>query len=287
MNWDVVYSGFQLGIEISFIALGLAWVLSVLKFLNFAHGDLISLGAYLTYAVRGASGWSFGVCAGISAILTGCVGVLIERFAFRPLRSRRLSMFLSSLGVSLILNAGLSLWFGSTARVYDYAPKSAIRLGSLAITGPDMAILFMLVAVLAASWWVLRRSLFGIALRAVSDNPTGVALLGISSDGLIAGTFFISSALAALSGTFLGLTGSLQPNMGFRYAVWAFAVVVLAGFGSVLGIIVTGTITGIIIAVTIAHWHTYDYVNVVLFSLMSAMLFLKPQGIFGLRMRRS
>jgi branched-chain amino acid transport system permease protein len=285
MSWTVLLSGLELGVELALIALGMAWVMSILKFLNFAHGDLISLGAYATYWLRLQTHWPFALCVALSAVIVGIAGVLIERVAYRPLRQRRLSMFLCSVGVSLMLNAALGLSFGPQARVFDYTPPQ-FGLGGSVVSALDAALLLLLVVVLLGSAWMLQRTQVGAAIRAVSENAQAVALLGISVDGLVSLTFFISAALAAVCGSMLGLAGTLHPDMGFRYMIWAFAVIVLAGFGSIRGIAVTGLLTGILISATIAILHTYDYVNVVLFGLMTLMLVFLPEGVFGMRLRR-
>lgn len=285
MNTDVLLSGISIGLLISFVALGFALTFSVLKFINFAHSDLLTVGAYLTYVCTQTLGLNILLGAAIAVAATGLLGVLIERFAFRPLRNQRLSMFVSSFGVSLVLNAVITLCFGSSSRVLSNY-EGSVQAGSLRLSYVELwafltfAGLFLLIA------YTLRRTQYGLAIRAVAENWDGVAFLGIPCDRLVSITFFVSSALAATAGIMLAMMSGLTPQMGQRYGIWAFAIVVVAGLGNVMGIPITGLFTGVVIAGVMATFGSYTYVNVALFGLMSLVLLTRPEGVSGLRLRR-
>lgn len=285
MNADALLSGISIGLLISFVALGFALTFSVLKFINFAHSDLLTVGAYLTYLCTRTFGLNILFGAAIAIAATGLLGALIERFAFRPLRNQRLSMFVSSFGVSLVLNAVITLCFGSSSRLLSsYA--GTVQAGPVRLTYVELwafltfAALFLLIA------YTLQRTQYGLAIRAVAENWDGVALLGIPCDRLVSITFFVSSSLAATAGIMLAMMSGLTPQMGQRYGIWAFAIVVVAGLGNILGIPITGLLTGVVIAAVMATFGSYTYVNVALFGIMSLVLLTRPEGIFGLRLRR-
>jgi branched-subunit amino acid ABC-type transport system permease component len=284
MNLEAIVFGLSIGLLISFVAFGFALTFSVMKFINFAHSDLLTIGAYCTFVCTKIIGLNLILGAIIGIAITGLLGVLMERLVFRPLSSQRLSMFVSSLGISLVLNATMTLCFGSSSRTLS-GYVGTIKAGPIRLTYPELfafivfGVIFVLVSI------GLRRTQYGLALRAIAENRDGVAVLGIPCNRLASATFFISASLAALAGVLLGLMHDVTPQMGQRYGIWSFAIVVVSGLGNISGIPITGLIAGIIIALVMFIFGSYTYVNVALFGIMSLILLTRPEGLFSIRLR--
>ncbi len=273
---ELLRSGLELGSLIAFIALGYALVFGLLRFVNFAHGDLVTLGGYSAWLAMTRAGVGLMTASLIAAITCGVAGIAIERLAFRPLRERRLSMFLASFGVSLLINAVITLAFGSTTRILmplDVSRQSLLPTVALGIT------------LVAGMLW-LTRSASGLAARGIADSPETAALAGIDVDRVVTVVFFLSSALAGLAGVFIAAGSGLTPDLGAKYGVQAFAVVVIAGFGSIAGIAAVGLLVGVVFNQAIYLTGSYSYANVALFAAMTVVLLLKPYGLFGIALRR-
>jgi branched-chain amino acid transport system permease protein len=272
--------GLVIGSLIAFVAVGYALVYSILKFINFAHGEIMALGGYLCYVcIRVFKIESFALAVLLSVLLTGLVGVLIERVAYRPLRSKgKLPMLLSSLGVSIIIQSGLSLYFGSSPLVYGVEDKLINLAGQPFYVREILVVIFLLLVFVAISI-ALKRSTIGLAVRSISSNSTRAMLLGIPINSIISIVFFIASALAAVAGISVGIENGLTPSLGFQYSIWAFAVAVIAGFGSIRGILVGGIIFGVIINFAIAYVSSL-FANSVALGIMTLILLIRPQGIF-------
>lgn len=281
---DLLINGVVIGVLIALVALGFALTFSILKFINFAHTDLITVGGYLAY-ICGRIKLSVVLSVIVATVLTGLLGVLIERLAYRPLRGQRLSMFLSSFGVSIVLNASVALCFGSTSRTLPIA-QNAVRIGGRTLAAAEVIALCLFLVLLPLSWFIFRKTRYGLAARAISENWDGVALLGIPCDRLVSCVFFVSSGLAALAGILLGSLYSLSPQMGHKYGIWAFVLVVVAGFGSILGIATTGLFAGLAITAVLYFFGSYTFVNAVLFGILTIVLLVRPDGLFGMRLRR-
>ncbi len=272
--------GLVIGSVIAFVAVGYALVYSVLKFINFAHGEVMALGAYLCYVFSNVIGVRpFALAVALAIGLTGFAGVLIERVAYKPLRSQgRLSMLLSSLGVSIVLQATIALVFGSSPLVYGVHDK-IIGLAGHALYVSELMIIVALLLVFGLITLALKTTNVGLAVRAISSNPTRTALLGVPIDQIVSVVFFIASALGAAAGISIAVGSGLQPEMGFEYTVWAFAAAVIAGLGSIRGILIGGLALGIVISFSIAHVSAL-LANSIALGLMSIVLLIRPQGIF-------
>lgn len=277
---EQLINGLVIGAVVAFVAVGYALIYSVLKFINFAHGEVMTLGAYLCYVLSTQLGVRpFAVAVAVAVLLSGCAGMLIERVAYRPLRSRgRLSMLLSSLGVSIVLQAATALAFGSSPLVYGVEDE-VIDLAGHPFYVRELMVICALTLVFALLSIALKRTNVGLAVRAISTNPTRTALLGVPTDLIVSVVFFIASALAAAAGISIGVASGLQPTMGFQYTVWAFAAAVIAGLGSIRGILIGGVALGVLIAFTIAHVSSL-LSNGVALVLMSLMLLARPRGLF-------
>ncbi len=278
MLTDILTFALEIGTLIALTALGYALIFSVLKFINFAHGELITVGAYAGALATSSLKTGLFLTTLVAFLVTGTLGVVIERLAFRRLRASRLSMFLSSFGVALVLNGVISLAFSSTARRVDI-------LGSQATLRP-INLLGLVVILATIATWVLNRTKFGLGLRALAADESGAELVGIQPDSLISVTFFVASGLAGVAGLILALTFGATPDLGGKYGIWAFAVVLMAGFGSVIGIIAVSLASGCVLGGVTYFFGNYSYGNAVLFGLMALTLLFRPNGLFGAELRR-
>lgn len=280
MILEQVTHGLMIGSIIAFIAIGYSLIYSILKFINFAHGEIMMLGAYSCYVFYSVLHIeSFAVSVLLSIFFTGIIGVVIEKVAYKPLRQKgRLSMLLSSLGVSIALQSSISLIFGSSPLVYGVSDP-VIKLACFPFYVRELLIIILLLLTFIGVSVALKRSRIGLSVRAISTNPTRVMLLGIPIDTIVSITFFIVSALAGIAGVSLAVENGLTPSMGFQYSIWAFAVAVIAGLGSIRGILVVGVLLGIIISLAFAYGSSL-FANAIALGMMSLILLLRPQGLF-------
>ncbi len=287
------------------VALGYTLVFSVLGVINFAQGALFSLGGYFTYLLMGGKigvngalpgcglpvGLPFWLALVLAALVSGLVGLVVERIAFAPLRRRGAEPLLSlitSLGAGVVLVNLLQILMGAEGYAF---PKEAAALAtlpaSLLIGGARMRtiqVLLLLIsalAVAALSLW-LERSRSGKAMRAVAEDATTATLLGINSEAIVRLAFLISGMLAGLGGGLIGVSVSLAgPYFGISYGLKGLAVLVLGGLGSVPGAIVGGLVMGLaeaLIPAAASGWR-----DGLAFAILFAVLVLRPSGLLGRR----
>jgi branched-chain amino acid transport system permease protein len=291
--------GLIAGATIGLGAIGVTLTYSILRFANFAHGEFISTGCYLTLAIAGAGGaWlpasraslgdfslSWGVIAAalLAVPLTGLVALGLDAVLFRPLRARgtAITAVIASFGASLALRALLELAFSSRPRYFTQDLQIAVPLGFGMRATPDELALLGLTAVLVVALHVfLTRTGTGRAMRAVSENPTLARVVGIDVAHVIRLTWLLGAGLAASAGILLGLVVQIRPSMGAELLLPLFAAAILGGIGSVPGALTGGLIVGIAEAATVqfagAEWRA-----AVAFLVLIAVLLLRPKGLFG------
>jgi branched-chain amino acid transport system permease protein len=300
-------NGLSIGSVYGIIALGYTLVFSILGIINFAHGAIVATGAYLTYALMGERFGFNGLLANsalpiqlpfpaalaLGSILTGLVGIGIERIAFRPLRQRGADPLLtvvSSLGMGLVIVNTIQYLVG--AETYTFPGTllgelpTAINLGSVEAPNLVRTVQIVMFAValeivtLLTLW--INTTRIGKAMRAVAEDPLTASLLGINVDAYIMLTFFISSVLAGVAGTLVGVSVSIAgPYFGIAFGLKGLAVIVLGGLGSIPGAIVGGLTLGMIEALVPAS--AVAYKDAIAFGLLFVMLLLRPQGLLGRR----
>jgi branched-chain amino acid transport system permease protein len=285
MDLSWLLGGLVIGTLLALVAVGLALTFSLLRFVNFAHGDLVAVGAYLTYVFLHYLKWHVILASVASVIITSALGALVERIAFRPLANSRLSMFVSSFGVSLVINAVLAVLFGSTTRSL-ISDIPAVRLWSWNILVPELAAIFIAPTAIIVVAILSRRTNIGLAARAIAENRALVDIAGISSGRVITVTFAVSAGMAAVAGSAFGALYGVSPQMGSRYGLWSFLVIILAGFGEIGGIALAALCTGVGIAGTMYYTGSYTAVHAVVFALMALALLVRPAGLFGRTLRK-
>ncbi len=283
-------NGFSLGAIYALIALGYTMVYGVLRLINFAHGDVYMLGAFAGYFIANAleldanpsifgtivvTIGSMGICA--------CIGVLIERFAYRPVRSHsRLTSLITAIGVSLLLEYGGQVVFGATPRFFPQMIRSrTYAFGGVQITNQSLLIIIVAVVVMFGLEFVVHRTKIGKAMRATSFNLSVAKLMGINTDFVIAFTFALGSALAAAGGVMVALAiPRIDPLMGLMTGLKAFVAAVLGGIGSIPGAMVGGVLIGLMETWLGATAYS-TYRDAVAFSVLILILLFRPAGIMG------
>jgi branched-chain amino acid transport system permease protein len=285
-------NGIHLGSIYALIALGYTMVYGVLRLINFAHGDVYMVGAYLGLMVAARLGAEAhpGVESALVVMLgsmAGCValGLVIERFAYRPLRrSPRLTALITAIGVSLLLENVIQLQFGPDPKYFpELLPSHPLLHTSLLTVESNSAIITLTAfALMGILWYIVTRTKMGKAMRAVSYDREAAQLMGINTDRVIAFTFALGSALAGAAGfLYPALSHTrVEPLIGVLPGLKAFVAAVLGGIGSIPGAMVGGLIMGIaeyaVVGVGQSAWR-----DAIAFVVLILILLLKPAGIFG------
>lgn len=266
---------------LSLVAVGLVMIFGIMGIINFAHGELFMIGAYVVVALYTDFHMPYILVVAIALVFVGCVGLLMERALFRPLRDNPLGGLVASIGFLMILQALVSMGFG--VRMEHVPPVTReILVFSDKIRLP-MQRLYVIVAaitLLGALWVFLRKTRFGWALRASAQDSEAAALQGISTRQTAKIAMFIGAALAGIAGALTAPLISVNPHMGHAVIIAAFIVIIVGGVGSIEG--------AVIASVAYAFVHTFvttfaDGViaDIVGLSLMLLMLVVKPTGLFG------
>lgn len=289
-------NGLTLGSVYALIALGYTLIYGVLQLLNFAHGDVYMIGAFIGFFVMiGLGGpaapivpvWLMIVAMFAAAMLgSGVLGVLIEQFAYRPLRnSPRIAPLISALGVSLFLQNAVLLLFGPRIRSYDttaYIPVgSGISIGGVRIDPMRLLVMILSVVLMVALVRVVNRTRFGRGMRAVAFDREAAVMMGIDVNRVVALTFFFASALAGAAGVMVGLVFFNVSNyMGFLAGLKGFTAAVVGGIGSVGGAMLGGLLIGLLESFA-AGYLSANFANVISFVALIAVMLIKPRGLLG------
>jgi len=286
--------GVAVGAIYALIALGYTMVYGILKLINFAHGDVVMLGAFVGYY---SGNWamarigrehpaSYLVAGGImllAMIVCGAFGYLNERIAYRPLRnSPRIASLITAIGVSFFLEYGGQLVFGPDPKFFPtLTPKHIIHFGGIVTTNYQIIVLIVAVIFMGLLQYIIYGTKFGRAMRAVSYNFETASLMGIPVDRVVSMTFVIGSALAAVAGILFGLSyPKIEPLMGILLGLKAFVSAVLGGIGNVSGAVVGGLTIGIIEAF-VAGSRFSNFRDAIAFVILIGILLFRPSGLFG------
>jgi branched-chain amino acid transport system permease protein len=294
--------GLTLGSVYALIALGYTLVYGVLKLLNFAHGDVYMVGSYIGFGVLQLLGgatspnvpaWALIVLITLAA-MAGCavLGVVIERFAYRPLRDApRIAPLISALGVSFFLSYSVQLLFGAQQRDYNLVAldNAALYFKGFTIDGVRVALARIItissaLALMLVLWFLVNRTRTGKAMRATSFDREAAAMMGIDIDRVIVFTFVLASALAGAAGVLSAIRIPTFPTIGFASGLKAFTAAVIGGIGSVPGAMVGGLLLGL------SESYAQGYIpgsagtrwsDLVIFSILVVFMIARPQGLLG------
>ncbi|HEY7268106.1 MAG TPA: branched-chain amino acid ABC transporter permease [Solirubrobacterales bacterium] len=276
-------NGLSLGSIYALGAVGLTLVYGILKLVNFAHGDFLTFGAYMAYLVNVT--WGMPLVVGVfwAMVATAILGLLLERVLWRPMRNKHaglLQLILMSIGLAFLLRAIIQ-WFWSTdIRVLDVNSTSTVDFLGLRIGQTQLIVVIVGVVVLVGIGLMLRLTLLGKRMRALSDDLELAETAGIDTGRVITYTWIFAGALAGLAGVLAAATTNLKPEMGFELLLPIFAAVILGGIGDAFGALAAGMVIGVMTEwstlVIDARWKT-----AVGFLVLIIVLILRPQGIFG------
>ncbi|MBT8165286.1 MAG: branched-chain amino acid ABC transporter permease [Acidimicrobiia bacterium] len=300
MFLDQLANGVVLGTIIALTAVGLSLIFGVTGLVNFAHGDLLTLGAVfaLVFTVPsdvdpGGIGLPFWLSVILAVALGGVVGGLLERGLFRPLRERNvggIALLIITIGLALVVRHVILLWIGGQGFGYGLELQRRESFLGLNMTPRDVMIVLISVAVMAWVGLFLMRSRTGKAMRALADNPDLAEASGIDVNRVIMLTWVMGGAVGALGGIFLGMTEQVRYTMGFNLLLLIFAAVILGGIGTAFGAMLGGLIIGVVTQVStllpVIETNT-DLKLAVALGIMVIVLLIRPQGILGKKERVS
>jgi branched-chain amino acid transport system permease protein len=289
-------NGITTGALYSLVALGFSMVYGVLKLLNFAHGDLYMVGAYIGFFViqwfGGAQHLTIAVplllviMFVLAAALVGGLGVAIERFAYRPLRDApRIAPLITAIGVSFFLESSALLLFGAQYRVYNTADfislSSGIQIGSVTIDSVQILVLVLGLLLMVGLQLLVNRTRLGRQMRAVAADREAAEMLGINVNFVITATFFLGSALAGVAGIMGGLLfNQVTSTIGFIAGLKAFTAAVVGGIGSIPGAMLGGLVIGVAESF-VTGYISSTYSNLIVFGILIVVMLLRPSGLLG------
>jgi branched-chain amino acid transport system permease protein len=289
-------NGLTLGSVYALIALGYSLVYGVLKLLNFAHGDVYMVGAFIGFGVLTALGGPTALIIPVPFVLVlmftaaglgaGVLGVAIERFAYRPLREApRIAPLITALGVSFFLQNTVLLLLGAQVRTYDsnaFLPTSTgIHLGPLDISLTRILVIVATALLMLGLARLVSRTKLGKAMRAVAHDREAAEMMGIDIDKTIVATFFIGSALAGMAGVMVGLVFSKVFHlMGFIAGLKGFTAAVVGGIGNVPGAMLGGLLIGLAESFSAAYVSS-TFQNLIVFGILIAVMLVRPNGLLG------
>ena len=300
-------TGLSNGMIIALIAIGYTMVYGIVELINFAHGDLFMLGAFAALTVVGLLGVDVAsspmtilLLLFITSFFCAIVNLLVNRFAYRPLRNApRLAPLVSAIGVSFVfLNIGL-FWGGLPMSVFNFgrsaaSPKDFPSLISnenllasevLVFTMKDAMVLVITIPLLIGLTYLVKHTRLGKAMRAVAENPTAAQLMGIDVEKIIGYTFLIGGALAGAASVIYAIyNNTIYFQMGYRVGIDAFTAAVLGGIGNLPGALLGGLLIGIVRSLSDQYIAT-QWTNVVVFSLLVFVLVFRPSGLLGTHVR--
>jgi branched-chain amino acid transport system permease protein len=293
---QTIVNGLVTGCIYALIALGYTMVYGVLKLLNFAHGDVYMVGAYIGYFViqwfGGPNSLSIPVPLLILVMLvaaglgTGLLGVAIERFAYRPLRDApRIAPLITALGVSFVLENTVLLLFGGFTRSYStnsfISSQNGIHIEGAHIDTVEIMTIVLTAVLCYGLIQLVTRTTLGKSMRAVASDREAAEMLGIDVNRTIALTFFIGSVLAGFAGVMSGLEfNSISNTIGFLAGLKAFTAAVVGGIGSIGGAVVGGLVIGLCEAFSLSYIST-RYSDLIVFGILILTMLVRPAGIFG------
>ena len=287
-------NGLALGSIYALIALGYTMVYGVLRFINFAHSDVLMLGAFAAYYAAPRVEKIFGpqsvvgalMVVVISAAVCAAIGVTIERLAYRPLRTRpKLTVLITAIGVSLFLEftGQHKAVFGAATQPFPkLLPGHELHLGALIISVNDLVVLVLTLVVLAAMRFIVLGTKTGMAMRAVSFNMQAASLMGVNVNRTISFTFALGSALAAVAGVFYAMRApGIEPLMGVQPGLRAFIAAVIGGIGNLPGAALGGVLLGLIETFAGGVPVLSNYRDGIAFAVLILILLFRPAGLLG------
>jgi len=287
LTLQAVYSGVLTGGYYALVALGLALVFGTMKIINLAHGELVLLAAYIAYTAESQFGLNPLASIPFAMVLVGIVAVVVYLLVSRIKTDRELNSLILTFGVGIILtNFVLLVWAADIHSTTTAWFQEAVVVGDLLFSSRSEILFFVVgVALVFATWWWLSRTWYGRAIRAVSSNREAAMLMGVNPRQTEILSFVVASVLATVAGIAIYTGQVIQPSLGHALTIKAFIITVLAGMGSIPGVLLGAVLIGVIEALTVTYWSSalQEFTGMVLFLVV---LLVRPQGLFGFGARR-
>ena len=293
MLLQLLANGLVAGAVVAIAAVGVSLLYGILRLVNFAFGDLMTLGAFVGVYANVAGGIPIAAATVVAMAATAALSVALEYVLWRPLRARGarfMSLFLASIGLALILRQAILLVAGPQPRSFDVDPYKVYVLGDIRLSVGQALAFLVAVAAIVVVGLLLGLTTTGRSMRAVADDRALASVAGIHTARIVVLTWILAGLLAGLAGVLAGLVqSSFDPNFGFALLLPTFAAVVLGGIGSAYGALAGGLLLGL--ATELSTWHGFlggvdpVYKPVVAFVVLIAALLLRPQGLLGRAVR--
>jgi len=276
-------NGISLGSIYALIALGYTMVYGIIKLINFAHGDVYMMGAYIGFAATTYANLGFFPALVISMVSCAILGMVIEKVAYKPLRnSTRIAVLITAIGVSLLLEYVMMFFVGAEVRSYPkLLSEKSIYLGNVIINMQQIYIVATAFVLMLILQFIVNKTKIGKSMRAVSADKDAAELMGIRVDRTISYTFAIGSALAGAGGVLVGIYyNSIDPLMGMMPGLKAFVAAVFGGIGSIPGAMIGGLSIGVMETLVSGYGNSM-YRDAAVFAFLIIILILKPSGLLG------
>jgi branched-chain amino acid transport system permease protein len=287
-----IINGINVGSMYALIAIGYTMVYGVLRLINFAHGDIMMVGVYFAFFAMSVFALPFGFAIIVAIGGAILVGVLTDKIAYKPLRDApRISLLITAIGISFFLENIVNVLYGSTPiafNVPDFFTK-IYDIGGVIITTLVIIVPVVTILLLCVLLWILYRTKYGMAIRALAFDIATVNLMGIDANRVIMLVFVMGSSLAAVGGIFWAINyPTIEPLMGVHVGLKAFAAAVLGGIGSVLGALLGGFILGFTEVIFVAFMPEYGgYKDAIAFIFLILVLLFRPTGIMGINFEKA
>ncbi|CAM4182615.1 branched-chain amino acid ABC transporter permease [Campylobacter armoricus] len=287
-----IINGFSLGSMYALIAIGYTMVYGVLRLINFAHGDIMMVGAYTALFCVTSMNVPFLGALSLAMLFAAALGIAIDKIAYKPLRKApRISLLITAIGISFLVQNIFNVLFGSTPKYFPVPNylETVINFSNLSIGVNSILVPILTFFILLVVLFILYKSKYGIAIRALAFDIHTVNLMGIDANRIIAIVFALGSALAAIGGIFWAVSyPSVEPSMGTLIGLKAFGAAVLGGIGSVAGAVLGGLIIGFTEVVVVAIFPDLSgFKDAFAFIFLVLILLFKPTGILGINFEKS
>ncbi len=283
---STIINGLSLGSIYALIALGYTMVYGVAKMLNFAHGDVIMVGAYALFVTVQMTG-NLWVSIVVAIIICTLLGVMIEKIAYKPLRSASpLAVLITAIGVSYLLQSLSQIIFGATPIQFNLVDLGSIPIGNTQINKSTLLTLLVAIAIMALLTFFINKTKTGRAMLAVSEDKGAAQLMGINVNMIISITFAIGSCLATFASIFYIMQiPTLEPTLGSMPGIKAFTASVIGGIGSIPGAMLGGILLGLIEKICLSIPAVAQFTTAIEFSVLILILLVKPTGFLGKKKR--
>jgi neutral amino acid transport system permease protein len=283
MIGQLIANGVVYGCIIALAAIGLSLAYRIMNFANFAHGDFLTLGAYLTLFFAATLNLGFPAACILAIPVTAAFAVALDMGIWKPMRSSgasRTAIMILSIGVSIAIRNALIIFFRPDALRFPLPVRESMNVGGILLTFSQISVVLIAFASMLVVHALLSRTVLGKSMRALADNPDLARITGINVDRVIRYTWLVSMGLAALAGIMFGLITHLNPNMGWSIILPMFAAAILGGIGNAYGAMAGGMIIGLAQEISTAFLPA-EYKIAVSFAIMIAVLFFRPKGLLG------